>query len=128
MAHRCMKTGCISLHKTVRLNVIIRNHMPYTYMPLLLSSLSDEAVDAHIVEVPRKAPEDQMPDWDMFVGEVYKLPLTKTGMFTWESSDKTVAAVDEKGMLKVKKPGDAVLTITSPAGKKSGINIHVTSV
>lgn len=109
-------------------NVIIRNHMPYTYMPLLLCSLSDEAVNAHIVEVPRKTAEDQMPDWDMFVGEVYKLPLTKTGMFTWKSSDKTVAAVDEKGMLCAKKPGDAVLTITTPTGNKSGINIHVTSV
>ena len=36
-------------------NVIIRNHMPYTYMPLILCDLPDDAVDAYIVEVSRQS-------------------------------------------------------------------------
>lgn len=108
-------------------NVIIRNHMPYTYMPLLLSSLSDEEVDKYIVEVP-KAEDAKEPDWEMYVGEVYKLPLTTTGIFKWESSDKAVAAINEKGMLEGKAAGEAILTITALGGRQSAVKVRVADV
>ena len=106
-------------------NVIIRNHMPYTYMPFLLCGLPDEAVDSYIVEVPKPAQGGPEPDWEMFVGEVYKLPLSGTGLFTWESSDQTVAAVNEKGMLTGKAAGDILLTVTAPGGRKAVIKVRV---
>lgn len=106
---------------------IIRNHMPYTYMPLLLCALSDEEVDSYIVEV-QPEPEEQKTDWNMFAGEVYKLPLTRTGLFKWESSDDKIAAINEKGMLCAKEAGDTLLTITSPSGSQYVISVHVTEV
>ena len=106
-------------------NVIIRNHMPYTYMPFLLSVLPDEVVDSYIVEVPKPAAKEQGADWEMFVGEVYKLPLTGTGLFTWESSDTSVASINEKGMITGVSAGDALLTVTSPGGKQTTLKICV---
>ncbi len=102
---------------------IIRNHMPYTYMPLLLSGLPDEEAYAHIVEV--SAPSEEKALWTMSVGEVYKLPLTRTGLFTWTSSDDAVASVDENGMLKGKAPGDTNLSISAPDGRNLSIRVHV---
>ena len=107
-------------------NVIIRNHMPYTYMPLLLCDLPDEEAYAYMVEVPKA--EEGAPDWEMFAGEVYKLPLTGTGLFTWESSDETVASIDEKGMMTGKAAGDALLTVSGPGGKQSVFKVRVSEV
>ena len=106
-------------------NVIIRNHMPYTYMPFLLCDLPDETAYSYIVEVPKAGPEDIEPDWEMSVGEVFRLPFTKTGLFCWESSDESVAAVDEKGMLCAKAAGEVILTIRTPAGNQSFVKIRV---
>lgn len=105
-------------------NTIIRNHMPYTYMPFILADLPDEVVDSYIVNVPR--PDTGKPDWSMFVGEAYKLPLTKTGLFTWKTSDEAVASVDERGLLTGKAPGETFLTITAPGGKESIFRVRVT--
>ena len=107
-------------------NVIIRNHMPYTYMPFLLCGLSDEEVDSYIVEVPKK--EESDADWTMYVGEAYKLPFTGTGLFTWESSDASVASINEKGMISGVGEGDALLTITAPGGKQAVIKLHVSDL
>ena len=109
-------------------NAIIRNHMPYTYMPFLLCALPDEVVDSYIVEVPVETMDEQDADWEMFVGEVYKLPLTKTGLFTWKSSDEAVAAIDEKGMMAGKSAGDALLTVSGPGGKQAVIKVRVCDV
>ncbi len=102
---------------------ILRNHMPYTYMPLILSELPDDEAYAYIVEVSEKAEEKAL--WSMSVGEVYKLPLTATGLFTWTSSDETVASVDDGGMLKGKAPGNTKLTITAPDGRNLSVTVHV---
>ncbi len=101
-------------------NVIIRNHMPYTYMPFLLCGLSDEVVDSYIVEVPKEG-----EDWTMYVGEVYKLPLTGIGLFTWESSDPTIASIDEKGMMRAVGAGDTNLTMTTPSGRQAVVRVFV---
>ena len=103
-------------------NEIIRNHMPYTYMPFLLCGLSDEEVDSFILEVPKK---DLPGDWKVYVGEVYKLPLSLTSLFTWESSDPEIASIDKKGMLSALKAGSINLTLTTPKGKKTTINVNV---
>ena len=104
-------------------SAIIRTHMPYTYMPLLLCDLPDDEAYAYMVEVPKKAEQDA--DFAMFAGEVYKLPLTGTGLFKWESSDESVASVNERGMLSGNSAGEALLTITGPGGKQSVIKISV---
>ena len=106
-------------------NAIIRNHMPYTYMPFILCSLPDEVAYSYIVEVPKPEPEEQKPDWEMYVGEVYKLPLTATGAFTWKSSDESVAVIDDKGMLTGKAAGDTLLTVTTPTGKEAKIRLRI---
>ena len=103
---------------------IIRNHMPYTYMPFILSELPDEEAYGYMVRVPKK--DENTPDWQMYVGETYKLPLTGTGLFTWKSLDESVVSVDEKGMLTGKAPGDTCLTVTSRDGKEAVFKIHVT--
>ena len=104
-------------------NAIIRNHMPYTYMPFLLAGLPDETAYSYIVEVPGR--KERSADWIMSVGEVYKLPLAGTGLFTWTSSDETVASIDERGMLAGKGAGDAVLTVTTPNKKQAVLKVHV---
>ena len=107
-------------------NVIIRNHMPYTYMAFLLSTLPDEIAYSYMVEVPKQ--QDRDVDWAMYVGEAYKLPLTGTGLFTWKSSDETIASIDEKGMLTGNNPGDALLTVTSPGGKQAVVKVRISAV
>ena len=62
-------------------NAIIRNHMPYTYMPLLLCSLPDEEAYSYMVEVPGQGAE--AADWEMYPGEVVRLPLAGTGLLSW---------------------------------------------
>ncbi len=104
-------------------NEIIRNHMPYTYMPFLLCGLSDEEVDSYIVEVPKD--DEQGVDWTVYVGEVYKLPLTGTGLFTWKSSDPSVASIDEKGMMTAAGAGEAELTVSSPTGTQAVIKVKI---
>ena len=106
-------------------NAIIRNHMPYTYMPFLLAKLPDEIAYSYIVEVPK---QDQDADWTMYVGEVYRLPLAGTGLFTWKSSDETVASIDGKGMLAGKAAGNALLTVTIPSGKQAVFKVRVSDM
>ena len=101
--------------------------MPYTYMPFLLSALPDEEAYSYIVEVPKSETEEQKPDWEMYAGEVYRLPFYATGIFTWQSSDESVASIDDKGMLVGKSAGDSVLTLKTPSGKEARVRIRVLS-
>ena len=109
-------------------NVVIRNHMPYTYMSFLLSELPDEQAYSYMVEVPKASDDEKGPDWEMYVGEVYRLPLTKTGTFTWTSSDESIASINEKGMISGNAAGDALLTITAPGGKQYAVKIRVSEI
>ena len=102
--------------------------MPYTYMPFLLCDLPDETAYSYIVQVPKADTDDKKPDWEMYAGEVYRLPLAATGVFTWQSSDESVAVIDDKGMLAGKSAGDAILTLTTPSGKQSDVKIRVRDV
>ena len=103
---------------------IIRNHMPYTYMPFLLCGLSDEEVEGYIVPVPTK--EEREADLVMSVGETYRLPLAKTGLLRWKSSEPDVAAVNDRGMLTAKKPGKATLKLDAPGGKQAAVKVFIT--
>ena len=107
-------------------NAIIRNHMPYTYMPFLLCDLPDEIAYSYMVEVPK--PQEKELVWDMYTGEAYRLPLFGAGLFQWESSDEAVVSINEKGMLSGKGAGDAYLTITTPSGKQSVVKVHVSDL
>ena len=102
--------------------------MPYTYMPFLLSELPDEQAYSYMVEVPKASDDEKGPDWEMYVGEVYRLPLTKTGTFTWTSSDESIASINEKGMISGNAAGDALLTITAPGGKQYAVKIRVSEI
>ncbi len=104
-------------------NAIIRNHMPYTYMPFILSELPDEEAYSYIVEVPKPVTD---ADFVMCEGEAYKLPLTTTGLFTWSSADESVASIDDKGMLRGVGAGETILTILDRSGRKSAIKLRVT--
>ena len=104
-------------------NEIIRNHMPYTYMPFLLCGLPDEVVDTYVVEVQKDA--GRIGRWTMYVGEAYRLPLTASGLFSWGSSDADVADVDERGMLVAKGAGEAILTLTAPRGDQLQAKVRI---
>ena len=104
---------------------IIRNHMPYTYMPFILCGLSDEQLATYLIRLPGQKKAEDTADYEMSVGEVYKLPLSVTGLFQWESSDASVLSIDQRGMVSGKSAGEAVLTITGPTGKKASLRVHV---
>ena len=102
---------------------IIRNHMPYTYMPFLLCELTDEVMETYIVDVP--SAEDKFASWTMYVGEVYRLPLTGPGLFSWESSNAAVVNVNKMGMVSAKAAGEAILTLTSPNEDQMKVKVSV---
>ncbi len=107
-------------------SLIVRNHMPYTYMALILSEQSDEAVDAYI-----GTPEqEEVLVLEMSVGEVYKLPALiaaekDAANMVWSSSDEAVASVNERGLLAAKAAGNANLTATTSSGKQAVVEVHV---
>lgn len=103
-------------------NAIIRNHMPYTYMPLLLCSLPDEEAYSYMVEVPKKADD---ADWEMYVGEAVRLPLALKGLLTWESSDESVISIDSRNILTGKSAGDALLKVSVSGGKQLSFKVRV---
>lgn len=108
---------------------IVRNHMPYTYMALILSEYSDEVVNAYIT--PIKSKELSLPPLEMLVGEAYRLPQTGLGLkkpeLSWSASDEGVILVSDKGLLTAKAPGDAKLTVTTEDGRKASLNIRVSA-
>ena len=57
---------------------IVRNHMPYTYMALILSEYPDEVIDSYITPISAKAL--LLPALEMLVGEAYRLPRTGPGL------------------------------------------------
>jgi hypothetical protein len=47
------------------------------------------------------------------------------GTFEWESSDETIIAVDENGLLAGKAPGRATITVTAPGGAEGTVDVDV---
>jgi hypothetical protein len=108
-------------------NTIIRNHMPYTYMALILSEQSEEMIDA-LIGSPVQEEEELV--LEMTMGEVYKLPVVGKGdkgaaVVKWSSSNEDVASVNAIGLLAAKKAGDANLTATASNGKQAVVEVHV---
>ena len=100
---------------------ILRNHLPYTYMALVLSEQPDDVIDSYIGEA-----EDPGLSIEMYEGEVYRLPIKETCKnITWSSSDESVAALNDKGMLMGKGAGKAQLTVTLENGKTAAIDVTV---
>ena len=98
---------------------IVRNHMHYTYMALILSEQPDEVIDTFI----GTHEQDEVLVLEMSVGEVYKLPAVgKAGddaaAIEWSSSDEAVASVNEWGLLAAKSAGNANVTTTISDGKQ----------
>ena len=108
-------------------NPIIRNHMPYTYMALILSEQPDEVIDTYIGTETKK---DEVLVLEMAVGEVYKLPsIGKDGRDTvlikWSSSDEEVAVVNGLGLLAAKKAGDVKLSAALSNGSRVAVEVHI---
>ena len=100
---------------------ILRNHLPYTYMALVLSEQPDDVIDSYIGEA-----EDPGLSIEMYEGEVYRLPIKETCKnITWSSSDESIAALNDKGMLMGKGAGKAQLTVTLENGKTAAIDVTV---
>ena len=98
-----------------------RVHMTYTYIALILSEQPDDVIDSYIGEFA-----DPYTSIEMYEGEIYRLPIKKTrNNITWSSSDESVAALNEKGMLVGKGPGKAQLTITMKNGNNATIEVTV---
>ena len=111
-------------------SIIIRNHMPYTYMPFILAELPDEVAYSHLAEAPTDAMDKpELLDLEMYVGEVYRLPLvwavSNQAKLTWESSDEAIVSISDNGMLSAKSGGDAQLTVTTESGRKFVVEVHV---
>jgi uncharacterized protein YjdB len=52
-------------------------------------------------------------------------PVTATNKITWSSSNKKVATVTSKGVVKAKKKGKATITVKSSNGKKATCKVTV---
>ncbi len=103
--------------------LIIRNHMPYTYMALILSEQPDEVIDTYIGEGENLVLE-------MSVGEVYKLPGLGKGekgaaLIKWNASDDAVASVNGLGLLSAKTAGTTKLTATATNGRQAVVEVRV---
>lgn len=108
-------------------SIIVRNHMPYTYMALILSELPDEAAYAYISGGPKEANNAELPELEMYVGEAYKLPSAagNTVPFSWKSSDETIVSVAKNNLLRGKGAGRATLTAASEDGKQVLLDVIV---
>lgn len=60
-----------------------------------------------------------------YVLKAAKTPLTSLEKVTYKSSDKKVAAVSAKGVIKAKKKGTATITVKSPGGVKKTCKVTV---
>lgn len=111
--------------------VIVRNHMPYTYMALILSALDSETAYAYITPPVREEEfaKSALLEWSMYVGEVYRLPLNtgkgKGAVLNWKSSNENVLSINEKGMMSAVDEGTAELTAMTENGKSMTIKMHV---
>ena len=96
-----------------------RVHMTYTYIALILSEQPDDVIDSYI----GKSSDSKI---EMYAGEIYRLPIKgMSEKITWSSSDKSVATLNNKGMLVGKGPGKAQLTATLKNGNKTTIEVTV---
>jgi len=105
---------------------IVRNHMPYTYMALILSEYPDEVVDSYITPLKPKA--RPLPTQEMLVGEACRLPGTAPGLdneLSWSTSDEGVICVSDRGLLMAVGPGAAKLTVTTEEGRQATLDIRV---
>ena len=109
--------------------LIVRNHMPYTYMALILSALDDETAYAYITPPEKEPVKVGLADWTMYAGEVYRLPFTARDggkiVLTWRSSDDDILSISDKGMMSARKAGTAELTAVTQSGKSATIEVHV---
>ena len=51
-------------------------------------------------------------------------PADADPVFSWASSDETIATVDQSGLVTAKKPGDVQITITSDTGIQKSCIVH----
>ena len=108
---------------------IIRNHMPYTYMALILSALTDEEIDGYIGTFSGQEVDLVI---EMSVGEIYKLPALGKGekgpaLLSWSSSDESVASLRGISLLEAKSAGSATLTASSLSGRQTTVGVHVSA-
>ncbi len=62
--------------------------------------------------------EDSEPDFEVEVGESFKLPIKKATSRTITSSDKAVVSVTKKGKVTAIAPGTATITVKDKNGRK----------
>ena len=110
-------------------SVIVRNHMPYTYMALILSALDDERAYSYISLPADDADGSVRLKVTMYAGEVYRLPFAGNAdspvRLTWASSDDSVVTVTEAGMLKAVAAGTTSLVATAADGKSATVAVTV---
>ena len=100
---------------------LFRVHMTYTYIALILSEQPDNVIDSYIGKST-----DPDISIEMYAGEIYRLPIEGTREdIAWSSSDESVAALNEKGMLVGKGPGKAKMTVTLKNGNKTTMEVTV---
>lgn len=108
---------------------VLRNHMPCTYMALILAQYPDEVANSYIHLSSDLSEHIEDLKWEICVGERYKLPSCDRDndhtKLTWNSSDKTVIEIDETGMLTAQSAGTAVLCASAEDGRKASVSIRV---
>ena len=62
---------------------------------------------------------------NLLVGESFTLKLKTGKAASFKSSNKSIATVTKKGVVKAKKPGDVKITVTTKAGKKYSCKVSV---
>lgn len=64
------------------------------------------------------------------IGSTYRVasiavPISTNTFITYSSSDKTIADVDQYGLITAKNPGNAVITASAPDGTSQSVNVKV---
>ena len=93
------------------------------------ASVTVEIVDKHLptsvrIDQGKKVTMEVKTTLQLSVTAVSELLPTVT-TYTWKSSDKAVATVSKKGLVKAKKKGTAKITVKTSNGKKAKIKVEV---
>lgn len=109
--------------------IIVRNHMPYTYMALILSAFPDEVIDTYIPQKPTAEKSAGLLNLEIIAGETYRLPLTGIGLkqpaLSWKTSDENVISISDRNLLTARAAGTAKLIVITEKGRQISVDVRV---
>lgn len=117
-----------NIHKMKKIAaLLLAAALTCTAMPQTATVAYAAATD-NVAAVRANSPKLSDSKVKLKVGEKYKLTYSgMTGTVKWKSSNKSVATVNSKGLVKVKNPGKATITVTgAKATLKCTVRVRLT--